>query len=335
MSDKRQPRRLFSLDSIKSRTTSESSSESSPAHARKHSRYPTLDSVVEDDQSAPLEPPVPRSTSRPASPNFKGKARFLPSVLTASSVVEADEGAALPRTPSGARWENIRQHVMPAPQRSGAVSPFHGPQASTSSAHSSTRSTTPKPSRIAQRFGFKHVVEKTKDVGDGNSRAIIQEIQRACLAASHSPSPSSMKSKPEPSYTLPSGSTLHLPFILNSQAGTPLPTAKVHDLRRPQSQMSLHTLAQPSGPSLKMLYQTLLFHANQSSFDALPCEAQVLSTLMIAFTSSNQNAVKDEEHWFAAETFDIITKNWVAEDEVSLFIVFQSDRSTNVCYKGL
>lgn len=201
-------------------------------------------------------------------------------------------GSAPPVSPSLLRWDHLRQHVLP--ESPSAPTHSQQPSSASSSAFPSIppRSQVPKPSRLAQRLGFRQVVEHARELVIDDTRKLATELQRACWAA-RSVDPASKSGQ-------------YLP------AGAPRT-----DLRRPPSVQSLGVPSRgtQAAPSLKPLYHTLLHHSTPSPdgippVPTLPQEPQVLSTLLSPFLNPEKALRVDEDRWFAFEAFDIITKTW-------------------------
>lgn len=234
------------------------------------------------------------------------------------------------QSPTRARWESLRQHVLPTPIRS--MSPPPRPASAQSSIHGTLpmRSTTPKPSRLA-RLGFKHVVEQARDMVD-DTRKLGGEIMRGCAIARY---PETQRSSKE---SQNHGSTVNLTGTTN--AGS----SRMDYLRRPQSVVSLSATATTStgsqGPSLRFLYQILVYHSGPEERGAsphLPHESQVLSTLLCPFLTPTKypGARLEEETITAMESFELVSRSWTPVDEVlaNLFfncLIYESDHRVHV-----
>lgn len=240
----------------------------------------------------------------------------------------SDEGTALP-SPSKARWEHLRQHVVP-----GVVSqPPSPPPQIQQSTSLPPRSQIPKPSRLA-RLGFRQVVEHVRDITQDDSRRFAFDVHKACWAARHSEH--QKKGEKEP-HAATIGSALYLPFMSSTSLIPSGPAAaassqihlsgKKHELKRPPSVQSL-AVTSSAIPSLKQLYHTLLHYSAPAAdglplTSALPHEVQVLSTLFVPFSATVPQSNKvDEERWFAVEAFGVICKTWNPRDEVSFEYFF-------------
>jgi hypothetical protein len=222
-------------------------------------------------------------------------------------------------SPSKARWEHLRQHVLPAPSRPITPS-IASPQPSlvTSITQPPSRTQTPKPSLFTRRF--RHVVDQAREVDVDDTRTFADDLQNICWSIR-----SVHKTKVDRE---PTASSLHLPFMSTASLLTTdgasvdnltLLSKKKFDVRRPQS---VQSLALYPTSSIKPLYQLLLQRATPSAArplpaSRLPLEAQVLSTLLTPFTNSEWSTDVDDERRFAVEAFDLITRTWPPSDEVS------------------
>ncbi|PPQ66012.1 hypothetical protein CVT24_011956 [Panaeolus cyanescens] len=218
------PRRLFSVDSVKSTHSRRSSADNVDVpkgpRLRQGSGLAELYKLAENqEKDAQLLEDVPLVTSPiedSPPPSVSGRLEALrPPPLAAPKpyVPESKEETVTP-SPTRMRWDSIRRHVLPPsgsssrpstppvppippsvhhfiqPQRSGSTqssltSIFPAPPSS--HGHNQTgRSGTPKPSRLA-RLGFKQVVEHAREVID-DARRFGDEILRACAAARYNDS---------------------------------------------------------------------------------------------------------------------------------------------------
>ncbi|KAJ6478741.1 hypothetical protein C8R47DRAFT_983941 [Mycena vitilis] len=217
-----------------------------------------------------------------------------------------------PPSPSMARWEHLRSHVLPTSPTSTtsptptASSHSHQPSSASSSAFSfaPSRSQTPKPSKFVQRLGFRQVVEVAREMVVDDTRKLGQELQRACWAAR------------SVDLTSKSGrADQYLPFMSTTSLAT-AGNAPKSELRRPPSVQSLGLPSRaPTAPSLKPLYQTIVHHSTPSPdgippLPVLPQEPLVLATLLSPFLNPDKTVRVDEDRWFAFEAFDIIVKTW-------------------------
>ena len=311
-SQRAKPRRLFSFDSVRSagstprRDSSDHERPQQPALASK-----TLSGVREgdDDEERSFFPDKPtgfvaepESLSTSSAPSEKSSSTKLqpvrPVPLAATRSYTADATTSTP-TPTRARWENLRQHVLP----SQSPRPSTPPQLNASpqpTLDSHGRSTTPKPSRRG-RLGFKQVVEHAWTT---NKEIVAQtnKFADAILRASL------------PGYG---------PAVNNM-------TRRFDNLKRPQSILSLSAPSLSSipsdAPTLSSLYQLLVYHSGMVSEKEmsispyLPHESHVLSTLMAPFIFPLKyfGARLEEERLIAIETFEILFRSWAVQDEVCL-----------------
>ncbi|KAJ7060983.1 hypothetical protein C8F01DRAFT_1058277 [Mycena amicta] len=321
-SSRKAPRRLFSFDSNKSSSTRRSASESSFAsessssslhHFHAPSQPTLLENVREEPLVSPRAPFLGRSSSpsRSASPTADKTKRRPQPVATDRPLSPGAEGA--PRSPSVIRWQTLRQHVLPA------ATPTHSQQPSSASSSSAftlapSRSQTPKPSKFGPHRAFRQVVEQVREVVQDDTRRLAQELQRACWAA-RTVDVAFAKSNRAEQY-LPFMSTPALPGTA-APGGTQRP-----DLRRPPSVQSLAMSArgQQMAPSLNPLYQTLLHHCRPADaippVPVLPCEPQVLATLLFPFLNPDKSPKVEQDRRYAFESFDIIIKTWKPPNEI-------------------
>lgn len=266
------------------------------------------------------KPLAPASQSRPTSPSG------------------SESSTRIPPSPSKARWEHVRQHVLPSTSRPAAI-PTPAPPV-TSIPRSSTplqqavpaRAQAMKPSRFA-RLGFKHVVEHMRDVTivDDNRR-FADEVLKVCWQARFMEPTKGSRAGRDP--ILDSGaSNLYLPFMSNSSLANTNDSSstlsqlnqKKTDLKRPQSVQSL-ALANRQVPTVRYIHVMLLHYANPSAEQPkvasfLPNEPQLLSALLTPFTTRTAGSRADEERWFSVESFEIAVKTWkAATNQVSLLV---------------
>ncbi|KAJ7070205.1 hypothetical protein C8F01DRAFT_1246337 [Mycena amicta] len=147
-----------------------------------------------------------------------------------------------------------------------------------------------------------------------HSDKLAQELQRACWAARTVDVAFSKSNRAE--QYLPFMSTPALPGTA-PPGGTQRP-----DLRRPPSVQSLAMSArgQQMAPSLNPLYQTLLHHCRPADaippVPVLPCEPQVLATLLLPFLNPDKSPKVEQDRRYAFESFDIIIKTWKPPNEI-------------------
>lgn len=344
---KRNPRRLFSFDSIKSNNSSRrSSSDNEVPKTLFRSPLNTLElsnvqegvnetKYLANDHPGFVEEPADINPTQPdhASSSTRLEPVRPPSISSQHSI--PDNAPSLPsNTATGrARWDHLRQHVLP-----GLVRPLTPvqkqtiPQASVSGPPS--RPQTPKPSGLA-RIGFRQVVEHARDL-DNDTRKFGKEILKACAAARYAETTRSTKDKDGQlsATTTLSGS------VASASTAT---TGKKMDYF-PQSIASLasHSPSTLSGstisPSLKPLYQVLIYHSRllagtgQRIFQHLPHESHILGTLLCPFlTPSKYPTVKgEEEKATAVEAFELILRIWTPIDEVGCCPIIMKIMLTSV-----
>ena len=320
---KRTPRRLFSFDSVKSNNSSRRSSPDQetnrnfqfPSNAQEGDSETNFFGADHPGQDTLVEEPTSDVSPAVASSSYTGRARSSTrlghatptSTSSRSSSSTLDNAPSVPLTVTRARWENLRQHVLP-----GRVRPSSPLQKQTSSQASlprpSANSSTPtKPSGLS-RLGFRQVVDLTRDVGD-DTRKFGKEILKACAAARYGEVSRSTRDRDGQLSTI-------------SLSGTNTSGRKSDYF--PQSIASLTSASgSTTMPSLKPLYQVLIFHSRllpETGRTPLPHESQVLGTLLCPFlTPSKYPIVKEEEEKATAvEAFEKL-KIWAPIDEVSCY----------------
>ena len=331
---KRNPRRLFSFDSIKSNNSSRRSS--SDQETTRKFRSPLNPNVQEgnnetnffggvtfvEEPASYVNPAI--SSSSHASPGRSStgqeRATLTPSSISSrSSTSTPDNAPSVPLTASRARWENLRQHVLP-----GRVRPSSPLQKQTLSQGSLPKpfasSSTPRQSGFS-RLGFWNVAELTQDVDD-DTRKFGKEILKTCAAVRYAEVSRLTKDRDGQLSTVSlSGST------------TSALTGRKPDYF-PQSIASLTSASgSTTAPSLKQLYQVLIYHrpSPEKGQTPLPHESHVLGTLLCPFlTPSKYPIVKaEEEKATAVETFELILKLWPI-DEVSCYPIIMKMALTDM-----
>ncbi|KAJ8514624.1 hypothetical protein ONZ45_g7844 [Pleurotus djamor] len=309
-SKKRTPRRLLSFDSIKLGDSS------------KHSRNQTEDTVTEGWlpntlTQSPKETPV--NFERPPPKTPKSKVRKLPSLPLRAGTPEPAPSP----SPTVARWETVRKHVLTPTTEARPQSPQPS-VISSSSGFVPPRSATPKPSRLA-RLGFRQVVEQAREAAVDDSRRFTQDIQKACLIAHYGEQSHTTKSRFDREPFGTGVSTLHLPFMINTSYSMPgsasasaVNLSKGRELRRPQSIQSLATSASTRPlPTVKPLNQ-VLHQASMSPLvtsKPLVLEPMVLSALLAPFLSREASSRVEEERKVAFEAFELVIKSWPPQDQ--------------------
>ena len=277
------PRRLFSIDSLKStKSVSESDAGSSKdidGHARNPSNASTtllkilekadLTDPFQDTGSSqwtdtePVGSPEQELTNIPvlSTPKAHGS-KPVPLNLDAEAGEDLDANgsseAAPPPSPSKRRWDTIRTHVT----RSSIASSLQRggtPTISSSSSPPPSRPQTPvKQYRFAQKKIFRNVVDQAREVAVDESRRLEEEIRKACWMVRFG----ELQPRPKIEREVTQGtlsSSLHLPFM-SSTTSLPLaassstsnvqaPTTRYGQLRRPPSMQSLGGSGYTHSPS--------------------------------------------------------------------------------------
>ncbi|KAG0706951.1 hypothetical protein DFH29DRAFT_96804 [Suillus ampliporus] len=239
------------------------------------------------------------------------KASSLSSSTHPPATERSDSGNAPTRTPSKARWEQLRQHVLAAPRPAS-------PTPSARIVQSPSRPQTPKLSRFP-RLGFRQVVEHPRDAAlVDDSRRFADELLQICWSIRVPDL--SRQSKNERDGTLGTvGSSLHLPFVssatLNSlSTGSTMvqtqTTQKGLNIKRPPSTVSGGQNFSP----VMTLHEIILRYASKNS-NHLPHETLVLSALLTPFLPSESNQNVDEERWTAIEAFEAVVQTWRATSD--------------------
>ena len=326
---KRTPRRLFSFDSIRSNSSSRRSS--SDQEATRKFRSPLNPNVQEgnnetnffggvtfvEEPGSYINPAIISSshTGRGRSTTGQERGTHSPTTHTptpissrSSTSTTPDIVPSVPLVATKARWENLRQHVLP-----GRVRPSSPLQNQTLSQASLSRlsasSSTPKPSGFSRRL--RNVMDITREVDD-NTRKFGKEILKACSAVRFAEVSRLTKDR-----------NGQLSTVSLSETTTTALAGRKSDYF-PQSIASLTSASgSVTTPSLKSLYQVLIYHrpSPEKGQTPLPHESHVLGTLLFPFlTPSKYPIVKaEEEKATAVEAFESILKNWVPIDEVSCY----------------
>jgi hypothetical protein len=316
---KRIPRRLFSFDSIKSNNSSRRSS--SDQETAKNFRSPLNHNVQEGNNETNffggvtfVEEPISDINLAITGSSHTGRGwsssgleRAAPtSTSSRSSTSTPDNAPSVPLTASRARWEYLRQHVLP--DRIRPSSPLQKQTLSQASLPkpSATLSTLRPTGR--SRLGL----WLTRDVDD-DTRKFGKEVLKACTAARYAEVSRLTKDRDGQLSTI----------SLSGTTSSAL-TGRKSDYF-PQSIASLtSTSGSANAPSLKPLYQVLIYRSRLSSETGrtpLPHESHVLGTLLCPFlTPSKYPIVKEEEEKATAtEAFELILEFWPPIDEVSCY----------------
>ena len=319
---KRIPGRLFSFDSINSNNSSRRSSSDQETRNFQSPLNPTVQEGNKETNffgdpgqvtlvEEPLSDIIPAITSSSHTSRARSSTRLGHATPTStssrSSSSTLDNAPSVPLTASRARWENLRQQVLPGLVRPSSPLQKQPPSQASLPRPSTSSSTPTKPSGLS-RLGFRQVVELTPDVGGGK---FGREILIACAAARYAEVSRLTKDRDG-----------QLSTISLSGTTTSALTGRKSDYF-PQSIASLTSASgSTTAPSLKPLYQALIYHSRSSPETGqtpLAHESQVLGTLLCPFlTPSKYPIVKEEEEKATAvEVFKLILTIWVPIDEVS------------------
>ncbi|KIK93408.1 hypothetical protein PAXRUDRAFT_145141 [Paxillus rubicundulus Ve08.2h10] len=279
----------------------------------------TDDPIVESPQQTPLgdlsfSPPPSSTLSSPPihkrsfSPRFTHV--FRASANSSGEQLSEQSDSAPTRTPSRARWEQLRQHVVPA----DAPRPASPSSSMQSFDPSALIPATPKPSRLA-RLGFRHVVDHAREAAIDDSRMFADDILKLCWP---SRVPDSARSgKHERENTLGSAaSALYIPFVSNSSLTfistgdapfTTPSTRMAQDTQRPHSTFS----SRQNMSGLLTLHGVILRYASRNSA-YLPHENLMLATLLKPFYSDQASQALEDDRWAAVEAFEVAVRTWRA-----------------------
>ena len=206
-----------------------------------------------------------------------------------------------PPSPSRARWDSVRRHIIhrqsPSVASSLAPSLQSVPKPFASPLPAGGRPGTPKSSRF-QRLGMRQVVDTAREIAVDDMRKFALELERACIQL-RAPDFVNNRSTREGSI---GGSGLSLSL--------PPSTVNVSTITSTNwSKQSAGSIAAPPQPSVLTLLRTLeqyeasLLHLPRT----LPLENQVLSALLVPFVSPNPS---EREQDYALRAFSLIIKTW-------------------------
>jgi hypothetical protein len=317
---KRNPRRFFSLDSIKSNGSSRRSS--SDQETTRNFRSPLNPNVQESDNEAnfiggdhlgqvtfveePTSDISPTTSSSPAGRSVRLERATPPSISSRSSTPTSDNAPSVPLSATR-RWDNVRQHFLP-----GRVRPSSPLQKQTPSQASlprpSASSSTPRPSGLS-RLGFRNVLEPTRDVSD-DTRNFGKEVLKACAAARYAEVSRLTKEKDG-----------QLSTISLSGTTTTVLTGRKSDYFPQSIALLTSTSGSTTAPSLKPLHKVLKSGLSpETGQTSLPHESHVLGTLLCPFLTPSKYPIakQEEEKATAVEVFEIL-KTWAPIDEVSCY----------------
>ena len=214
-------------------------------------------------------------------------------------------------TTSHARWERLRQYVLPPMSRANSG---HSQQASSvSSTAYPARPQTPKPSRLA-RFGLRHVVEQVREAEDLSQR-FADDIQKACLPSRYvEQAKGSRLDRDGISASMP-----HLPMISNPSTLSPSNSSIIglHPSThwRPDNRSLYNLQSSVSNSRSVPVLLNILRNASYSGVGLgyLPHETLVLSALLTPFLTLGEVEGIVEERICAVEAFEVAVTRWKAE----------------------
>lgn len=227
--------------------------------------------------------------------------------------------SAEPPSPSRARWENVRRHVIHSPSPSVAPSLAPSlqsiPKPFASPLPGGGRPGTPKSSRFP-RLGMRQVVDTAREVAVDDVRKFALELERACIQLR---SVDVAHNRPVWEGSI-GGSAFSLPH--SSGVASTIPSTN-------WSKQSAGSIIAPPQPSVLTLLRTLeqyeasLLHLPRT----LPLENQVLSALLVPFMLPEPS---EREQDYALRAFSLVIKTW----RTDLQEVCQTPASSVVPYRS-
>ena len=301
------PLRTTSVDSIVS-AKSQQSINTLPGESRNLSNPSVLNlgdvyEAVEDQEpfsgnyivDSPIEDDFSRSKDN--------KTQYLD---IASPHPQHPNASADPPSPSRARWDSVRRHIMhsPSPSITPSLAPPLQPipKPFASSLPGGGRPGTPKSSRFP-RLGMKQMVDTTREIAVDDMRKFALELERACLQLK-APDVIHNRSVWEGNI---GGSALSLSLPHSSGVASTIPSTT-------WSKQSAGSAIAPPRPSVLTLLRTLeqheasLLHLPRT----LPLENQVLSTLLVPFMLTEPS---EREQDYALRAFSLIIKTWRTDSQ--------------------
>ena len=296
------PLRTASVDSITS-AKSQYSVSTLPGESWESPKPTTLhlgdvDETVEDPEPFYDNRLVDSPTEEDLSESKKSKPQYLDIVSPGPGRPDANPE---PPSPSRARWDSVRRHIIHSP--SPSVTPSLAPSLQSipkpfaSPLPPGGRTGTPKSSRFP-RLGMRHVVDTAREIAVDDMRKFALELERACVQL-RAPDFVNNRSVREGSV---GGSALSL--SLPHSTGVPSTILSTN-----WSKQSAGQITAPPQPSVLTLLRTLeqyeasLLHLPRT----LPLESQVLSALLIPFVLSDTS---EREQDYALRAFSLIIKTW-------------------------
>jgi len=296
------PLRTASVDSTAS-AKSQRSINTLPGESRKSSKSTTL--RLDDIDEAANDPEpfygnyIVDSPMKEDFPKNKGKKPQYLEIVP--SHPERPDANADPPSPSRARWDNVRRHIVhsPSPSITPSLAPSiqSTPRPFASPLPPGGRAGTPKASRFP-RLGMRQVVDTAREVAVDDLRKFALELERACVQL-RAPDLNNNRSVREGSI---GGSALSLSLPYSTGAASTVPSTN-------WSKQSAGSTVAPPQPSVLTLLRTLeqyeasLLHLPRT----LPLENQVLSALLVPFMSPDPS---EREQEYALRAFSLIIKTW-------------------------
>ncbi|KAF9653663.1 hypothetical protein BDM02DRAFT_3135161 [Thelephora ganbajun] len=214
---------------------------------------------------------------------------------------EHSDGSAELPSPSRARWELIRRHVihnsLPSVTSSLAPSLQSVPKPLASPSPTGGWPGAPKPSRFP-RLGMRQVVDAAREVAMEDTRKFALELERACVQFR---APEIIHNRP-----MREGSAARsaLSFSLPHPTGAVSTISSTNWSKQPTGSI----ITPPQSPVLTLLrilerYEASLLYLPRT----LPFENQVLSVLLVPFMAPDPS---EREQDYALRAFSLIIKTW-------------------------
>jgi len=309
------PLRTASVDSTVS-VKSQHSISTLPGESRKLSK-PTALPLGDVDEA--IEDPVPfYGKALVVSPTeedpFNNKNNGHQQLDITSPHPQCSDADAEPPSPSRARWDSVRRHIIrspspsitppPAPPLQSIPKPFASPLPP------GGRPGTPKSSRFP-RLGMRQVVDNAREIAVDDMRKFTMELERACAQLR---APEVIRNRPVREGSI-GGSAFSLSLPHSTGVTSTIPSTN-------WSKQSAGSIIAPPQPSVLTLLRTLeQFEASLLHFPrTLPLENQVLSALLVPFMLPDPS---EREQDYALRAFSLIIKTWRTDSpEVRQILAF-------------
>lgn len=291
------PLRAASVDSIASQHSISTLSGESRKSSKPALHLGDVDEAAEDPEpfygNYLVDSPIEEDPG-----NKKRKPQYLDIV---SPRPERPDANAEPPSPSRARWDNVRRHIMHSPSPPVTPSLVQSlqsiPKPFAPPLPAGGRAGTPKSSRFP-KLGMWQVVDTAREIAVDDMRKFALELERACIQL-RVPDFAGNRSVREGSI---GGSALSLSLPHSTGVPSTIPSTN-------WSKQSAGSLIAPPRPSVLTLLRTLeqyeasLLHLPRT----LPLESQVLSALLVPFMLSDPS---EREQDYALRAFSLIIKTW-------------------------